>query len=73
MSKSIEMSTKGFKEELKRYQFEYYRDGSGSHEIWRHKKTGLLFVIPSKPKGIKSGIIWNFKRLIKKNKIEKID
>lgn len=59
------MKRKDFIKHIKKYGYVTTNKFNGSHEIFKNKETGKIFVVPT-GKDIKKGIFWNFETLRKK-------
>jgi predicted RNA binding protein YcfA (HicA-like mRNA interferase family) len=59
-----EISIRDFQSMLKEHGFSFARKAKGSHEVWEND-NGISFVFPITKKSVKSGIVWQFNRLLK--------
>ncbi len=42
---------------LRSFRYAYYRQGKGSHEVWRHADTGLVILVPHHTRDMPEGTL----------------
>jgi len=69
MEKRREMNIRDFTKLMKSYGFCFYGNAKGDHKLWVNPQHKLKFSLPYGRK-VKSGIVWNFLRLVKQNNLK---